>query len=49
MEGLYAGGPGWQVLRASIRQAGGGGSTLAALKMDNWGWASVFVWISWPL
>ena len=49
MESLSTGGPGWQVLRASGRQAGGGLSTLAGQKMDEWGWASVLLWISWPL
>ena len=24
-------------------------STLAGQKMDEWGWASVLIWISWPL
>jgi len=49
MGGLAAGGPGWQVLRVSGRQAGGGFSTLAGQYMDDWGWASVLVWISWSL
>ena len=47
MESLSAGGPRWQVLRVSGRQAGGGFFTLAGQSMDEWGWASV--WISWPL
>ena len=49
MESLFAGGPGWQVLRVSGRQAGGGFFTLAGLKMDEWGWALVLIWMSWPL
>jgi hypothetical protein len=49
MESLFAGGPGWQVLRESGRQAGGGFSTLAGQNMDEWGWALVLMWISWPL
>ena len=50
MESLFAGGPGWQVLRVSGRQAGGGFSTLAGQNMDEWGKASVLMWISsWPL
>jgi hypothetical protein len=40
---LSTGGPGWQVLRASDRQAEGGFSTLAGQKMDEWGWISVNV------
>jgi hypothetical protein len=36
MESLSSGDPGWQVLRASGRQAGGGFSTLAGQKMDKW-------------
>ena len=48
MESLSAGGPRWQVLGVSGRQAGGGFSTLAGQKMDEWGWASVSMWISWP-
>jgi hypothetical protein len=43
MESLSAGGPGWQVLRAPGRQAEGGPFTLAGQKMDEWGWASVFM------
>ena len=39
MESLSAGGPGWQVLRVSGRQAGGGFSTLADQIMDEWKWA----------
>jgi len=34
MESLSAGGPGWQVLRVSGRQTGGGSPTLAGQKMD---------------
>jgi len=49
MENLFAGGLRWQVLRVSGRQAGGGFSTLAGQNMDEWGWASVLMWISWPL
>ena len=49
MESLSTGGPGWQVLGLSVRQAGGGFSTLAGQNMDEWGWASVLMWISWPL
>jgi len=49
MESLSAGGPRWQVLGASGRQAGGGFSTLADQIMDKWGWALVLLWISWPL
>ena len=49
MESLSAWGPGWQMLRVSGRQAGGGALTLAGQKMDEWGWASVLMWISWPL
>ena len=45
MENLSAGGPGWQVL-VSGRQAGGGSNTLAGQKMNEWGWASVLMWIS---
>ena len=41
MESLSAGGPGWQVLIVSGRQAGGGSTTLAGQKVDEWGWASV--------
>ena len=37
MESLSTGGPGWQVLRVSGRQAGGGFSTLAGQNMDEWG------------
>jgi len=48
MESLSAEGPGWQVLRVSGRQAGGGSSPLACQEMDEWGWASVLMWISWP-
>ena len=44
-----AGCRGWQVLRVSGTQAGGGFSILAGQYMDDWGWASVLVWISWPL
>jgi hypothetical protein len=33
----------------SGRQAGGGSSTFAGQKMDEWGWASVLMWTSWPL
>jgi hypothetical protein len=36
MESLSIGDPGWQVLKASGRQAGGGFSTLAGQKMDEW-------------
>jgi hypothetical protein len=39
MKSLSAGGPGWQVLRVSGRQAGGGFFTLAGQNMDEWGWA----------
>jgi hypothetical protein len=39
MGGLAAGGPGWQVLRVSGRQVGGGCSTLAGQSMDERGWA----------
>ena len=50
MESLSAGGPGWQVLRVSgLWQAGGGFSTFAGQKMDEWGWASVLMWMSCPL
>jgi len=36
--------------RVSGRQAGGGFSTLAGQNMDEWGKASVLMWISsWPL
>jgi len=49
MESLSAGGPRWQVLGVSGRQAGGGFSTLAGQKMDEWGLASVLMWMSWPL
>jgi len=49
VECLSAGGPGWQVLGVSSRQAGGGFSTHAGQKMDEWGWASVLMWIPWPL
>ena len=42
-------GPCWQMLRASGRQAGGGSSTLADQKIDEWGWVSVLLWISWSL
>jgi len=49
MKSLSAGGPGWQVFWVSGRQAGGGFSTLAGQNMDEWGWASVLMWISWPL
>jgi hypothetical protein len=49
MGSLSAGGPGWQVLRVSGRQGGEGGATLAGQNMDKWGWASVLMWISWPL
>ena len=49
MESLSAGSPVWQVLRVSGRQAGEGFSTLAGQKMDEWGWASVLMWISRPL
>jgi len=42
-ESLSAGGPSWQVLRVSGRQAGGGFSTLAGQKMDQWGWALVLM------
>ena len=41
IESLSAGGPGWQVLRDSGRQAGGGFSTLASQSTDEWGWVSV--------
>ena len=37
IESLSAGGPGWQVLRVSGRQAEGGFSTLAGQNMDEWG------------
>ena len=40
METLSVRGPGWQMLRASGRFAGGGSPTLAGQKMDDWGWAS---------
>jgi len=49
MESLSAGSPVWQVLRVSGRQAGGGFSTFAGQKMDEWGWASVLMWMSCPL
>ena len=49
MESLSAGSPGWQVRRVSGRQAGGGFSTFAGQNMDEWGWTSVLMWISWPL
>jgi hypothetical protein len=49
MESLSAGGPDWQVYIVSGMQAGGGSSTLAGQNMDEWGWASVLLWISWPL
>ena len=38
MEILSAGGPGWQVLRVSGRQAGGGFSTLSGQNMDERRW-----------
>ena len=41
LESRSAGGPGWQVLRVSGRQAGGGSSTVACQNLDEWGWASV--------
>jgi len=40
-ESLSAGGPGWQMLRISGRQDGGGFSTLAGQNVDEWGWASM--------
>ena len=43
MESLSTGGPGWQVLGLSVRQAGGGFSTLAGQIMDEWGWAPVLL------
>ena len=49
MKSRSAGGPGWQVLRVFGRQGGRGFSTLAGQKMDEWGWASVFMWKSWPI
>jgi hypothetical protein len=49
LERLYSGGPGWQVLRVAGRQAGGGLYTLAGQNMDEWGWASVLNWMSYPL
>ena len=49
MESLSAEGPRWQVLRVSGRQAGGGFFTLAGQSMDEWRWALVLMWISWPL
>jgi hypothetical protein len=49
MESLSAGGPDWPVLRVSDRQAGHGFSSLSGQNMDEWGWASVLMWISWPL
>jgi hypothetical protein len=49
MENLSAGGPGWQVLGVSGWQTGEGSPTLAGQEMDEWGWASVSMWISWPL
>jgi hypothetical protein len=49
MESLSAEGPGWQVLRVSGRQAVEGFSTLAGQKMDEWGWATVLMWMSCPL
>ena len=38
MESLSAGGPSWQVLRVSGRQAGGGFSTLSGQNMDERRW-----------
>jgi len=35
MESLSAGGPGWQVLRVSGRQAGGGSSIFASQKLNE--------------
>jgi len=50
MESLSAaGGLSWQVLLVSGMQAGGGSSTLAGQNMDGWEWASVLMWVSWPL
>jgi hypothetical protein len=49
MESLSDGGPCWQVLKVSGRQAGGGSSTLAGQKIDEWGWVSVLMYISWLL
>jgi len=49
MESPSAGGSGWQVLRISGRQAGEGFCTLAGQNMDEWGRASVIMWISCPL
>jgi hypothetical protein len=43
LESLSAGGPRWQVLRVSGRQAVGGFSTLAGRSMDEWGWALVLM------
>jgi len=43
IESLSAGGPGWQVLKVSGWQAGGGSSTLAGQEMDEWGWVSVLL------
>jgi len=37
IESLFAGGPGWQVLSVSGRQAGRVISTRAGQKMDEWG------------
>ena len=47
MESLSAEGPGWQVSRVSGRYTGGEFSTLADQNMDEWGWASVVMWMSW--
>jgi hypothetical protein len=49
IQSFSAGGPGWQVLRVCGRQTKGGFSTLAGQNLDDWGWASVLMWISWPL
>jgi hypothetical protein len=46
MKSIYAGGPRWQVLGVPVRQAEGGVSNLAGQNMDEWGWASVLMWIS---
>ena len=50
MERLSAGGPRWQVFfRVPGNLSGGGFSTLAGQNLDEWGWASVLMWMSWPL
>jgi len=49
MESLSAEGPGFQVLRVSGRQLQARGAcTLSGQKMDEWGWVSLLMWISWP-